>query len=49
MFYNNKDRIWNTENNETARLINPAKNEIERINNVILAHISKNLRHKLQL
>ena len=44
-----KDRKPNFVNNETARLINPAKNEIGRISKVILESINKELRNKLQI
>ena len=44
-----KDHKPNFENNVTARLINPAKNEIGRISKVILQNINKELRSKLQL
>ena len=44
-----KDHKPNFENNAMARLINPAKNEIGRINKVILENINKELRSKLQL
>ena len=49
MFYNIKNHKPNFENNATAKLINPTKNEIERISKVILKNISKELRNKLQL
>ena len=44
-----KDHKPNFENNATARLIDPAENEIGRISKVILENISKELRNKLQL
>ena len=44
-----KDHKPNSENNATARLINPAKNEIGRISTVILKNINKELLNKLQL
>ena len=44
-----KDHKPNFENNATARLINPAKNEIGRIRKVILENINKELQSKLQL
>ena len=44
-----KDHKPQFENNATARLINPAKNEIGRISKVILENINKELRNKLQL
>ena len=44
-----KDHKLNFENNATARLINPAKNEIGRISKVILENINKESRNKLQL
>ena len=44
-----KDHKLKFENNKTARLIDPAENEIGRISKVILENISKELRNKLQL
>ena len=44
-----KDHKPQFENNATARLVNPAKNEIGRLSKVILENINKELRNKLQL
>ena len=44
-----KDHKQNLENNPTAILINPVKNEIGRISKVILENINKELGNKLQL
>ena len=44
-----KDHKLNFENNATTRLINQAKNEIERISKMILENINKELRNKLQI
>ena len=50
MFYNiKKDHEPHFENNATARLIHPAKDEIGRTSKVILENINKELRNKLQL
>ena len=44
-----KDHKPTFDNNTTAKLINPAKNEIRKISKVILENINKELRIKLQL
>ena len=48
-FVTSKEHKPNFENNVTARLINPAKNEIGTLTKVILKNINKELRSKLQL
>lgn len=44
-----KDHKDNFENNPTTRLINPAKNELGRVNKVLLQNINKHLRNLLKL
>ena len=47
--YNIEIPQTNFENNATATLINPAKNEIGRISKVIFKNINKELQNNLQL
>ena len=49
MFTTLKYHKTNFENNATATLINPAKNEIGRISKVIFKNINKELQNNLQL
>ena len=44
-----KDHKENFQNNPSVRLINPAKNELERFSRFIIQAVDKELRHKLNL
>ena len=44
-----KDHKLKFENDATTRLINQAKNEIERISKLILENINKEIQNKLKL
>ena len=48
MFHTVKGHKPNFENNATARLINPPKNETGRTSKVTLENMNKELRNKLQ-
>ena len=48
-FISLKDHKENFQNNPTARLINPAKKELAKINKIILDKLNKNIREMLQL
>ena len=44
-----KDHKENFQNNPSVRLINPAKNELERLTKFIIQAMNKKLRHKFNL
>ena len=48
-FITPNNHLENFQNNPSVRLINPAKNELGRLNKFIIQAVTKELRHKLNL